>query len=153
MTYVTAKTVFASLIALIMLCSNTVASAAEPDWIPVAESNDGIVVHVDAASIRIREIRLSAWVRYNFASAQPSTAGKLFRSSVRLYVVGCRSEQTGMAVYSDYSGSASTGEVVDTGAIGISAAPLSYSAPQTLAQAIMKFVCAHATQTELSLAQ
>ena len=129
---------------LAVLFAASLATASAPDWKLVIEGKSGTLVHVDVASVRVRENRLTAWVRYSFAAEQTSATGKSFMSAMQLQVFDCKSEQRGIASTADYSGREGTGEVVQTEATGISKASMSYLPAGSVGQSTMEFVCAHA---------
>jgi hypothetical protein len=101
-TYTFATRRLFSIVAIALLLPR-MASAAEPDWQFVTTSDDRIV-YVDAATIRVRDDRLSALVLHRFSATQKALEGKSFLSSVYLVNFECGSKRSGFVSVANYAG-------------------------------------------------
>jgi TonB family protein len=114
--------------------------ADEPDWREVASDSEE-VVEVDAANIRVRETRQTAWVRHTNPS-DVDKDGVTFRSVVSLMAFDCDAEKSGLSSTTAFSGPRGEGKVVHTEeGLSVRSARLSYERPGTSGYKVLKFVC------------
>jgi TonB family protein len=114
--------------------------AEEPDWQEVA-SNPEVIVEVDAANIRVREDKLTAWVRVTTLH-DIGTEGTKFRSAVSLTVFDCDAEKSGMSTTTMFAGPRGEGKMVRTEeGLPVPIAQQSYERPGTGGYKVLKFVC------------
>jgi hypothetical protein len=131
------------------LLLSRIASAAEPDWQFVTTSDDRIV-YVDAATISMRENRLTASVLHRFSAQQTQLSGKSFLSSVYLVSFECGSERSGFVSVVNYAGNSGDGAVIDSFARSSGSVKLKYAEPRTLGHATLQYVCSRANAPGLA---
>jgi TonB family protein len=121
------------------------ASASEPQWKEVANGSEA-TIEVDEANIRIRDSRLTAWVR-STSPREIEKDGVKFRSAISLHVFECDTERSGVHSATVFAGPRGDGKVVDTDeGLPVSLVHLSYERPGTTGYRILEFVCGMATR-------
>lgn len=131
------------LLAVLLAMATLVTSAAlaaEPDWQEVDNKPEG-AIDVDAANIRIRDSKLTAWIRVTFPHDM-DIKGMKVRSTISLHVFECDAERSGVHSMSALSGPRGEGKIVGTEeGLPVSLVKLSYERPGTTGYKILEFVC------------
>ena len=125
------------------LFAATVARSNTPDWRD-ASASDSAVYEVDAANIRVRDGKLTAWVRMTHSTEQ--VVGRAaYSSQVSLYVFNCSSESSGMVNVAAYAGPRGTGRLVVSGNVAaVAEVEMQYLPPSSVFYGVLEFVCARA---------
>ena len=114
--------------------------ANEPVWQEIANGPE-VIVEVDTANIRVREARLTAWVRFT-TPRDMDTGGIKFRSAVSLSVFDCDANKSGRSSTTVFAGPRGEGKIVHTEeGLSVSMANLRYERPGTSGYEVLKFVC------------
>lgn len=121
--------------------------AAQPFWQEIAIDAES-VAEVDAASIRVRDGALTAWVRRTLSSGA-SFKDRTYRSVIALTVFDCESKKSGVSSTTAFSGPRGEGRTVqiDEG-LPVSVAPLTHPRPGSAEYRVLEFVCEFKEQLE-----
>jgi TonB family protein len=121
----------------------SVVLAAEPEWQEVTRNAEA-AIEVDAASIRVREGMLTAWVRVT-APRDIGTEGSKFRSTVSLTVFDCDAGKSGVSATTTFAGPRGEGKKVhEEEGFPVPFARLRYERPGTEGYKVLEFVCERA---------
>lgn len=101
-------------------------------------------VYVDADSMATSGKYKKAWIKYSFAAVQestPFTNFKKWQSSTDLIYFDCAERTSGTLQSTYYSDVMSSGEVVSSTILKLSQVLFNESAPDTLGDALISYVC------------
>jgi hypothetical protein len=129
----------------LVLATCGTATAAPAHWYVLLWS-EPVVISVDTDSISARAARITARVMWDYTEpratvAQPSVP---YKSMIGLMVFDCLTERVGGASGISYSGDDGGGDAISRFAISPDDAPLTTTAPGTIARDLTDLVCARA---------
>jgi hypothetical protein len=126
---------------ILILLSPSLVVSAETDWQIVGKIK-GAEISFDTSSIQLREKKLSAWVRMDYQKAQTYLGGKVYLSSLELWVFNCESQQIGTASVTLYSNQRAEGSVVSSTDWPSALVEMVPTPPGSTGGSLLEFVCA-----------
>lgn len=139
---------------LIVMCALLTAcfSATAAEW-KVIGSGGNTTHSIDASSVAVRGPVHQAWTMWSSKALPPNSqqeVASFFRqdandqkSGKSLFYFGCTSKKIGLVQTISYSGENGAGEVTDSRSITPEQVFFEEVAPDTVAEAMLKFVCAY----------
>ena len=90
----------------------SLAASAQAAWDKIGESDDGMVVYADAATIQTSGGMVKMWALLDYKAAEKTDAGKPYSSAKLLHDYDCKVERARTRYFTLHSGKMGAGSLV-----------------------------------------